>query len=537
MAGMPTDLKPPTDRIPATAWARTPQVVRQELVALVQELAEVKARLARAEEQLRRNSRNSSQPPSQDKPEQKAVAEADPDKSKRRRGGQAGHVGHRRPLVPLEAVDQVVVHRPTHCGQCGALLLGDGGQPYRHQVTELPCLKATITEHQVYSVTCLCCGATTRGELPPEVAASQFGPNLVSLMALLMGCYRLSQRQVADLLANCFTTHAAPSSVVNQQQVISQALAQPVDELQRYVQQQPACNVDETGWRQTEAKRGWLWVVVTTVVTVFHIAARRSGAIARQLLGDEYDGVVGTDRYSGYNWLDPSQRQLCWSHLLRDFQKILERGEESFMIGSTLQLLGETYTGVVGSDRASAYNWLDPSHRQVCWSHLLRDFQKILERGGDSYRIGATLKIYAEYLLVLWAHVRDGTSSYESFLAEFPAIQSQIRYWLAQGLLCPDDSTAETCRRLIALDTALWSFVTAPGVEPTNNAAERALRHPVIWRRTSRGTQSDQGRLFVQRMLTVAETCRRQRRPVFAFVRSALLAYRAGYPAPFLLPA
>jgi Transposase IS66 family/zinc-finger binding domain of transposase IS66 len=168
-----------------------------------------------------------------------------------------------------------VVHRPTHCAQCGALLLGDDGQPYRHQVTEWPSLKATVTEHQIYSVTCLCCGATTRGALPSEVAASQFGPNLVSLMALLMGCYRLSKRQVADLLANCFTTHVAPSSVVNQQQVISQALAQPVDELQRYVQQQPACNVDETSWRQAEAKRAWFWVVVTAVVTVFHIAAAR----------------------------------------------------------------------------------------------------------------------------------------------------------------------------------------------------------------------------------------------------------------------
>jgi transposase len=481
MAGMPTDLKPPTERIPATAWARTPQVVRLEMVALVQELAEVKARLAKAEEQLRRNSRNSSQPPSQDKPAQKVAAEVEPGKAKRRRGGQAGHVGHRRPIAPVEAVDQVVVHRATHCSRCGALLLGDDGQPYRHQMTELPSMKATVTEHQVYSVTCLCCGATTRGELPPEVAASQFGPNLVSLMALLMGCYRLSKRQVADLLANCFTIHVAPSSVVNQQQVISQALAQPVDELQRYVQQQSACNVDETSWRQAEAKRAWLWVVVTTVVTVFHIAASRSGAIARQLLGDEYDGVVGTDRYSGYNWLDPSQRQLCWSHLLRDFQKILERGEES-------------------------------------------------------YPIGCNLKLQAEYLLVLWARVRDGTLPYAAFQAEFPAIQCHIRYWLTQGVLCPCPSTADTCRHLVALDEALWRFVTTPGVEPTNNAAERALRHPVLWRRTSHGTQSVHGSLFVQRMLTVAETCRLQRRPVFDFVRSALLAYRTSRLAPSLIP-
>src|SRR5262245_59535274 len=114
----------------------------------------------------------------------------------------------------------------------------------------------------------------------------------------------------------------AASRVVNQQQVMSRALAQPVDELQAYVQQQSACNVDETRWRQAEQiKQSWLWVVVTAFVTVFHIAASRSGAIARQLLGEDYVGVVGTDRASAYNWLDPVQRQICWSHLVRDFQK------------------------------------------------------------------------------------------------------------------------------------------------------------------------------------------------------------------------
>ena len=216
-------------------------------------------------------------------------------------------------------------------------------------------------------------------------------------------------------------------------------------------------------------------------MTVFHIASSRSGAVARQLLGEDYDGVVGTDRYSGYNWLDPSQRQ-------------------------------------------------------VCWSHLVRDFQKILERGGQSYCIGYTLKLQAEYLLVLWSRVRDGTLPCADFLAEFPAVQCHIRYWLTQGLLWDCPSTADTCGHLLALDVALWRFVTSPGLEPPNNAAERALRHPVIWRRTSHGTQSDHGSLFVQRMLTVAETCRLQHRPVFDFVRSALLAYRAGLPAPSLLP-
>jgi len=158
--------------------------------------------------------------------------------------------------------------------------------PHRHQITELPLVKATVTEHQVHSLTCPCCGTTNRGTLPPEVAASQFGPNLVGLMALLMGCYRLSKRQVVDVLANCFGIELAASSVVNQQRVVSQALAQSVEALQGYVQQQDACNVDETSWRQADqAKRCWLWVVVTTLVTVFHIASSRSGQVAGSCWG------------------------------------------------------------------------------------------------------------------------------------------------------------------------------------------------------------------------------------------------------------
>ena len=473
--------KSPIESVSEAEWTALPATVQGVVIGLVDENRQLRLTIAKLEEQLRRNSRSSSQPPSQDKAEQKS-AEDEVTRPARRRGGQPGHVGRGRALVPVEAVDRLVVHRPVQCQTWGALLLGYDSTPRRHQITELPLVKATVTEHQAHTLTCPCCGAINRGTLPPEVEASQFGPNLVSRMTVLMGCYRLSNRQVVDLVGTCLGVPVAVSSVVNQQQVMSAALAQPVEELHAYVQQQPACNIDETSWRQGEqTKASWLWVVVTTLVTVFHIVPSRSGAIARQLLG-------------------------------------------------------ETYAGVVGSDRASAYNWLDPSQRQLCWSHLLRDFQKILERGGDSYRIGANLKLHAAYLLVSWAWVRDGTLAYETLLAEFPAIQCHLRHWLTQGLLWPDKGTAETCRRLIALDAALWSFVTAPGVEPTNNAAERALRHPVIWRRTSHGTQSDHDRLFVQRMLTVAETCRRQHRPILAFVRSALVAYRAGYPAPSLLP-
>ena len=272
----------------------------------------------------------------------------------------------------------------------------------------------------------------------------------------------------------------AASTVVNQQQVISQALAAPVDELEPVVKNEPVCNIDETSWRQRgAAKRPWLWTVVTAQITLFRIAPSRSSQIARELLGEHYGGVAGTDRCSSYTWLE---------------------------------------------------------RRQLCWSHLVRDFQKILERGGDSYPVGWYLKLQAEYLLMKWARVRDGTLDYFAFLAEFPTIQAQIRHWLTIGLTVSSSRTTETCRRLLAADPELWRFVFVPSLEPTDNSAERALRHPVIWRRNSHGTQTDLGSRFVERILTVVETCRQQQRPVFDSLRDALIAHRTGQPAPSLLP-
>jgi len=267
-------------------WATLSTTVQTVVTGRVEENRQLRLTISKLEEQLRRNSRNSSQPPSQDKSAQKPVQEAIT-RPARRRGGQPGHRGRGRARVPVEAVDQLVVHRAVACPTCGALRLGYDSAPRRHQITELRRVKASVTEHQVHTLTCPCCGATKRGTLRPEVATSQFGPNLVSLMTVLMGCYRLSKRQVVDLVDTCFGVPVAASSVVNQQPVVSAALAQPVAELHAYVQQQPACNVDETSWRQGKQTKasGW-WLVVTAWATVFHIVPSRRGAVARQLLGE-----------------------------------------------------------------------------------------------------------------------------------------------------------------------------------------------------------------------------------------------------------
>jgi transposase len=318
--------------------------------------------------------------------------------------------------------DEGIVYRPERCPQCGEALKGEDPAPYRYQVTELPVVKGRGVEHQVQRLVCEHCQTETRGALPVVVAASQFGPQLVSLMAVLMGVYRLSKRQVVRLMAECFQVEIAVGSVVKQQRAVSEALAAPVAEVPAYVQQPTVCSMDETRWRQRgQPKTGWLWVGVTRVVTLFQVALGRSHEVAQALLG-------------------------------------------------------ATYPGVVGSDRAGSYAWLAVEQRQVCWSHVLRDFQRLLERGGESFGIGTNLKLQGAYLLALWARSRDAPSQRAAFRAELPQIQHLGHAWLSQGAAGSDSQTATTCAHWLALEPALWTFASQPGLEPTNNAAERALR-------------------------------------------------------------
>jgi transposase len=360
MARMKTLTPPPESAITSEERQQTPARARAWIGALISENKQLRETVEQLQEIANRNSQNSSQPPSPDRPGQKPAQE--PSGPPRKRGGHRGHRGHHRMLV--DEVDEVVVYKPICCTGWGALLLGDDPTPYRHQVTELPIVKPKVIEYQVHRSACPCCGQSNRGELPPEIAASWFGPNVISLVGLLMGRCRLSKRQVTHLLAECFAIEMAASTVVNQQQVMSEALATPVAELEPVVKHEPVCNIDETSGRQVGAsRRSWLWTVVTAQVTLFRIAPSRSSQIAREVWGEDYGGVAGTARCRAYSWL---------------------------------------------------------KRRQDCWSHLLRDFQQILERGGDSYPVGWYLKLQAAYLLRRWARVRDGTLDYFDFLAEFP---------------------------------------------------------------------------------------------------------------------
>src|SRR5215204_1240543 len=314
------------------------QVVCAELAALRVENARLQARVQALEARLGQNSTNSSRPPSSDPPEPPPRPPAPP--TGRRRGGQPGHPPHQRAVVPPEQVETVVVHWPTHCRQCAALLAGEAvGAPVRHQVTELPPVRASVTEHQLQHVRCGACGTTTCAALPAEVPAGAFGPRLQATVAVLAGRYRLSRREVVGVCTDVLGAPVAVGSVDGLCQATAQALAEPVAALHAAVQPAPAAHADETSWREA-GQRCWLWVVVTAVATVFTLAPSRGSGVIKGLLGESFAGYLISDRWSAYTWLDPARRQVCWAHLKRDFQKLVDYGGPGRGIGrDALRLL------------------------------------------------------------------------------------------------------------------------------------------------------------------------------------------------------
>jgi transposase len=272
----------------------------------------------------------------------------------------------------------------------------------------------------------------------------------------------------------------AVGSIPAVQAAVSEALAKPVEAAQTYIQQQPAVNVDETGWRQ-ENKRAWLWLAATPLVAIFLVMKTRGAQGVHSLLGDQFNGIVGSDRWSAYNWLEPKRRQLCWAH-------------------------------------------------------LIRDFRKLVERGGESAPIGEKLLTQAKELFHLWQRVRDGTLTRTDFAAEAEPIRTNVHQLLLEGAGLEHPQTRQTCHNLLKVEDALWTFVTVDDVEPTNNLAERSLRRAVLWRKRSFGTQSAAGSTFVARILTTVTTLRMQQRDVLDFLTEACAAANLQQTHPSLLP-
>jgi transposase len=447
-----------------------------------EEIALLRAQVAELTARLGQSSTNSSRPPSSDPPR---MSRPPTKPSGRRPGGQPGHPGRFRALLDTAQVDEVIDCRPAACAGCGAALSEAAGPTdppdERRQVWELPPVAVVVTEYRLTARRCAGCGHTTRASLPAGVGADGCGPRLTAVSATLSGRYRLSKRETAACLSDVFGVDLSVGTVSALEQTVSAALAPVVADAQAAVQQAAVVNMDETRWRQAR-RRVWLWTVVTATLTVFQVNASRGGAVARALLGS------------------------AWS-------------------------------GVVGSDRGTMYTWVDRQRRQVCWAHLKRDFQKLVDWGAASRPIGQRLLQVEAQVFALWHRFRRAEIDRATLVRELAPIQVTMWQTLVAGSDGPTGKAAGVCRELQRLWPALWTFAQVEGAEPTNNVAERALRPAVLWRKGSFGTHSAAGSRFAERMLTITATCRQQDRPLLDFLVAALHAHRLGASPPSLLPA
>ena len=473
--------------LPPELWDRTPPEIQAYIRSLEARLAALEALEARVhtlqeqvrtlEEQLQQTSRNSSRPPSSDPPQAQRPKRP---RSGRRRGAQPGHRGQTRTLIPVEEVNQVVPIKPEQCASCHAPLTGDDPTPFRHQVIEIPPIEPVITEYQWHQLTCPACGETTRAPWPAGVPSGTYGPRVHATVALCTGSYRLSKRTTQQVLDELFGVPMSVGTISQSEKTTTAVIAEPVEEARAYVEEQSVAHLDETSWREG-VKRAWLWVAVTRLVTVFVVRLSRSGQVARELLGEGFCGILVTDRYSAYNWYPVRWRQLCWSHVLRDFEAIRGRGGASEEIGDAL---------------------LEQAHQMFAW----------------------------------WHRVREGTLTRSKFRSFMTPLRREVERLLEVGSQCGMAKTEGTCREILKRREALWTFVQVEGVEPTNNTAERSIRPGVQWRKGSFGTQGQDGSRFVESMMTVVATLKQQKRNVLDYLTAAHEAALRGEPAPSLLP-
>jgi transposase len=462
------------------------QDVSEELIARQSPEAQALIRLllvkiGELEARLGLTPQNSSLPPSSRHPHARPgrPSPAGKKRPQQERGGQPGHAKHERPLIPPGECDEVQDLKPHECRRCGAALRGRDPAPLRHQVWELPEIKPQVTEYRRHRLACRGCGTSTCAELPAGASSSMAGPRLVALVALLMGCYRQSKRRTALFLEQILGQPCSPGWVVKLQNQACAAVRPAYNDLAAALPREPTLALDETPTKEA-AQKSWLWTYVAREFTLFAVRPSREATGVSDLLGPDFAGVVTCDRARMY--LSLANVQWCWAHLKRDFQKLVDSGDKR------------------------------------------------------AQRLGWDLGSQVRKLFLHWGEFRAGTCSRRALVLRLSPVRKRIAKLLQRGAASGHRLYAGMCRELAANQARLWSFLKYDGVEPTNNASERALRQAVIWRNLSFGTQSPAGSRFVETMLTVVETCRQQRRNVFEYLVKAVQALRLRTKPMSLLP-
>jgi transposase len=444
--------------------------------ALLAENARLRTEVEDLRARLDQNSGNSSKPPSTDSPADRQARPGNPP-SGRKRGGQPGHKGSRRQL--LTPTKSPVDCFPDCCRRCSRRLpQRPDRDPLRHQMVDLPPISPEVSEWRLHRVACVDCGAVTCGKLPPGVPSGVCGPALMGLIGLLTGDYNLSRRRAVSLLSDVLGIDISLGALSEAEEMVSDALAVPVEEAREYVANQPIKHSDATGWRQGGQART-LWTIATAFATVFFIA--KDGSMA---------GLRGL------------------------FAKV---------------------KGILVSDRGKQFAFWAMEDRQICWAHLIRKFTAFAERSGPAGQLGENLLLCTRTMIHCWHRVRDGTMSRARFQRLVASLGPLIEGHLENGVRMGVRGVSGSCADIIEHRRALWTFANVPGVEPTNNHGERELRAFVLWRKKSFGSQSDRGCRFAARIMTATHTLRKQKRHVLSYLTSASQAALRGEPAPSLI--
>jgi transposase len=468
-------------------------MTREEAIAIAHSDAEIiveillrmSARIEELERKialLTRDSSNSSRPPSSDGPATKPKARRPMKSKKRKRGGQPGHKGTNRDLRPIEEVHQVIPVFPQACGHCGAALVPDPDQPsgkyWRHQVIDIAEPKPEITEYQLQCMRCLC-GAENWAKIP-QMVRSGFGPRLTAFLAHLTGLHRVTRRGCQEIAKTIFGIDISLGSVCTLHEEVSESLAPVHEKARETLPEQPVLNIDETGWK-TQGESRWLWVFVTPVVALFHVAASRGSKVLREILGDEYQGVLCSDMYSAYKKFHNGVRQFCWAHIIRAIKGI----------------------------------------KHSC-------------RSPDAVRFSKWMLSETGRMFALWHAFKRGDLDRQTLVLKSVPVRARMYRCLQQYAQSRDYDVSKACKSLLKHWHGLFTFLEYQGVEPTNNSAERGGRPAVQWRKICFGNQSGDGELLTARLLTAERSCILQARNPFQFLLESVIAYRNGLPAPSL---
>jgi transposase len=466
--------------------------LKQENERLRKQLEEQQKKIADLERQLalrQQNSTTTSKPPSSDGLAGQQRVRGRRVKSRRPPGGQPGHPGHHRAPVPIERVDSIIDLVPDTCRRCahGLSARHSVGEAWRHQVTELPVIAAHITEYRCHRRQCPACGMTTVAPLPDEFTG-QFGPQLTALIAYLTVVCRMPRLVVQRFLEGILQIPISLGSTQHAWEETSAAVTAPYEELQQALADQPVLNGDETGHRTNGAKR-WLWTLVAPTFIFYTIATSRGADVLQRLIGAAFGGVLGSDRLPTYLTYAADRRQLCWSHLRRNLLSAQE--------------LATT-----------------PSATRFCRDALT--LQRQLFRLWYRFRADP--------------HVRGAPLTRAQLIAKVRPLEKRFFALAERHVNASDADVSNLARALFVHHPHFFTFVYEEGVEPTNNAAELALRHAVQWRKITFGTRSAEGELAVARLLTVTRTCQLQRINVLAYLTAAIHCRRGGQVVASLLP-